>query len=585
MVKLENTQASGACAERFVGSTPTVRTMKTQQNLRIIPLGGLGEVGRNMMLLEYQEKILIIDIGFRMPGEDMPGIDFIVPNIGYLKGKQKNILGVVFTHGHYDHIGAIPYLIDKIWHPNLQIFASPLTRGIISRRQDEFPNLPQLDITEVKDGSRVDLGIFQIEFFRQNHNIPDNLGLFIRTPLGNILHTSDFKFDSNPVNDLPTDFQKLREIGKRKILLMMSDSTGAEEEGHSLSEKTIEKNLEEIFQKSHGRIIAATFASLINRIQQIISLSEKYGRRVALEGYSMKTNVEIAKVLGYIKSKKGTIISSKESGNFPDSRVTILCTGAQGESEAALMRIAQRDHRFLRFKKGDSVILSSSIIPGNERTVQMLKDGILRQGVKVFHYKMMDIHAGGHAQQEELKEMIEIMNPRFLIPIHGQYSMLVAHSDIARESGMQEKNVIVAENGQVVNLNQNRIFVEKREVPSNYVMVDGLGIGDVGEIVLRDRQMLAEDGMFVIVTVVDRQTGKVKGSPDIISRGFVYLRESKELLKETRKKVIEIVNKAAGANGAVNWTYIKDEIRNKIGQFFYTRTQRRPMILPVVIEV
>ena len=559
--------------------------MKKQQNLRIIPLGGLGEVGRNMMLLEYQGKILIIDVGFRMPGEDMPGIDFIVPNIGYLKGKQKNILGVVFTHGHYDHIGAIPYLIDKIWHPNLQIFASPLTRGIISRRHDDFPNLPQLDITEVKDGSRIDLGIFQIEFFRQNHNIPDNLGLFIRTPIGNILHTSDFKFDSNPVNDLPTDFQKLREIGKRKILLMMSDSTGAEEEGHSLSEKTIERNLEEIFQKSHGRIIAATFASLINRIQQIISLSEKYGRRVALEGYSMKTNVEICKVLGYIKSKKGTIISSKESGNFPDSRVTILCTGAQGESEAALMRIAQRDHRFLRLKKGDSVILSSSIIPGNERTVQMLKDGILRQGAKVFHYKMMDIHAGGHAQQEELKEMIEIMKPRFLIPIHGQYSMLVAHSEIARESGMQEKNVIVAENGQIVNLSQNGIFVEKKEVPSNYVMVDGLGIGDVGEIVLRDRQMLAEDGMFVIVMVVDKQTGKVRGSPDIISRGFVYLRESKDLLRETRNKVIEIVNKAAGANGAVNWTYIKDEIRNKIGQFFYTRTQRRPMILPVVIEV
>jgi ribonuclease J len=560
--------------KRFISST-----------IRIIPLGGLGEVGRNMMLLEYREKILIIDVGFRMPGEDMPGIDFIVPNIGYLKGKQKNILGVVFTHGHYDHIGAIPYLIDKIWHPGLQIFASPLTRGIISRRQDDFPNLPQLDITEVKDGSRVDLGIFQIEFFRQNHNIPDNLGLFIRTPLGNILHTSDFKFDSNPINDLPTDFQKLREIGKRKILLMMSDSTGAEEEGHSLSEKTIEKNLEEIFQKSHGRIIAATFASLINRIQQIISLSEKYGRRVALEGYSMKTNVEISKALGYIKSKKGTIISSKESGNFPDSRVTILCTGAQGESEAALMRIAQKDHRFLRFKKGDSVILSSSIIPGNERTVQMLKDGILRQGVKVFHYKMMDIHAGGHAQQEELKEMIEIINPRFLVPIHGQYSMQVAHSDIARESGMQEKNVIVAENGQVINLSQNRIFIEKKEVPSNYVMVDGLGIGDVGEIVLRDRQMLAEDGMFVIVMVVDKQTGKVRGSPDIISRGFVYLRESKDLLRETRNKVIEIVNKSAGANGAVNWTYIKDEIRNKIGQFFYTKTQRRPMILPVVIEV
>ncbi len=563
--------------------SPFVRTQ--QQNLRIVPLGGLSEVGRNMMLLEYQGKILICDMGLRMPEEDMPGIDYIVPNISYLKGRERNILGIVFTHGHYDHIGAIPYLIKKIWTPTLQIFASPLTRGIILKRQEDFPNLPPLDITEVKNGSKRKLGFFQIEFFRQNHNIPDNLGLFIQTPVGNILHTSDFKFDLSPINDLPTDFQKLREIARRKILLLLSDSTGAEEENHSLSEKTIEKNLEEIFQKAHGRIIAATFSSLINRIQQIISLSEKYGRKVVIEGYSMKTNIEIAKILGYIKLKRGTIIKTKEIENFPDSRITILCTGAQGEGSAVLMRIAQRDHRFLRLKKGDSVILSSSVIPGNERTVQVLKDGILRQGTKVFHYKMMDIHAGGHAQEEELKEMIKIMKPKFFLPLHGQYSMLVAHAEIAKETGMPEKNVVVAENGQVVNLNQNRIFIEKKEVPSNYVMVDGLGIGDVGEVVLRDRQMLAKDGMFVIVTVVDKQTVKVNVSPDIISRGFVYLRESKELLKETRKKIIEIVNKAAGSGGAVNWTYIKDEIRNKIGQFFYTRTQRRPMILPVVIEV
>jgi len=562
-----------------------MKKYKQYSNLRIIPLGGLSEVGRNMMLLEYQDKILICDMGFRMPEEDMPGIDFIVPNIGYLKGKQKNILGMVFTHGHYDHIGAIPYLIEKIWSPTLELFASPLTRGVILKRQGDFSNLPKLDITEVRDGSSVKLGPFQVEFFRQNHNIPDNLGLFIKTPVGNILHTSDFKFDSNPINDLPTNFQKLKEISKKRVLLLMSDSTGAEEEGHSFSEKTIEKNLEEIFQRSTGRIIAATFASLINRIQQIIALSEKYGRKVVIEGYSMKTNVEIARILGHIKSKRGTLIKTKEIKNYPDSKITIICTGAQGEGSAVLMRIAQRDHPSLRLKKGDTVILSSSVIPGNERTVQILKDGILRQGAKVFHYKMMDIHAGGHAQEEELKEMIRIMEPRFFLPIHGQYSMLVAHAEIAKEMGIPEKNIVVAENGQIINLNQKRIFVERKQVPSNYVMVDGLGIGDVGEVVLRDRQMLARDGMFVIVVVVDKQTGQVKGSPDIISRGFVYLRESKELLRDTRKKVIEIVNRAAGSGGAVNWSYIKDEIRNKIGQFLYTKTQRRPMILPVVIEV
>jgi len=558
---------------------------KIQQNLQIIPLGGLGEVGRNLMLLEYKNSVLIIDMGFRMPEEDMPGIDYIIPNIEYLKNKQKNVLGIVFTHGHYDHIGAIPYLMEKIWHPQLRIFASSLTRAIILKRQGDFPLQPKLEIQEVKDGSKINLGPFQIEFFRQNHNIPDNLGLLISTPIGNILHTSDFKFDENPVNDLPTNFEKLRNFGERNILLLLSDSTGAEEPNHSFSEKTIQENLEQIFQKARGRIIAATFASLINRIQQIITLSEKYGRKVIVEGYSMKTNVEISKILGYIKVKKGTLIKVKEIVKYPDSKITILCTGAQGEGQASLMRIANREHKFLRLRKGDAVIFSSSIIPGNERTVQILKDEILRQGCKVFHYKMMDIHAGGHAQKEELEEMIKLTKPKFFLPIHGQFSMLVAHGEIAKGCGIQEKNIAIAENGQIVNLTPERIFIEKGTLPSNYVMVDGLGIGDVGEIVLRDRQTLAKDGMFVIVAVVDRQTGKVRGSPDIISRGFVYLRESKKLLQDTRKKVIKIVDEAAGSGGAVNWIYVKDEIRNKIGQFLFSKTQRRPMILPVVIEV
>jgi len=559
-----------------------------QANLRIIPLGGLGEVGRNMMLLEYQGRILILDMGFRLPEEDMPGVDYIIPNIDYLKNKKEKILGIIFTHGHYDHIGAVPYLIEKICIPPTHhppMFASPLTRGIILKRQEDFPHEAKLKINQVYDGSKIKLGAFKIEFFRQNHNIPDNLGLFIETPIGNILHTSDFKFDQNPINDLPTNFEKLKEIGKRKILLMLSDSTDAEEEGHSLSEKEILKNLEEIFKISQGRIIAATFASLINRIQQIIAISEKYGRKVCLEGYSMKTNVEIAKNLGYIKAKRETFINSKGIENYSPSQITILGTGAQGEAEAVLMRIATKEHPFIKIKKGDTVIFSSSVIPGNERTVQIMKDEILRQGAKVFHYKMMDIHAGGHAKSEELKEMIKIMKPKFFLPIHGQYSMLVSHAGIAKEMGMKEKNVVVAENGQIINLNQNRIFIEKEKAPSNYVMIDGLGIGDVGQVVLRDRQMLAEDGMFVIVIIVERQTGKVRGSPDIISRGFVYLRESKELLRDTRKRVIGLVERATGTGGAVNWSYIKDEIRNKIGQFLFSRTQRRPMILPVVIEV
>jgi ribonuclease J len=555
----------------------------TTKQVRIIPLGGLGEVGRNMMCLEYQDKILIIDMGLRMPEEDMPGVDFIIPNISYLKDKRKNILGAIFTHGHYDHIGALPYLIDKLGNPPL--FASGLTRGIILKREEDFPNLPKLDITQVQNGDVINLGPFKIEVFKQTHNIADDLGLFIQTPIGNIVHTSDFKFDPTPVYDSPTDIQKLKDFSKRGVLLLMSDSTGAEEAGHSISEKTIMENLEKIFQQAKGRIIAATFGSLINRIQQLIALSEKYGRKVAVDGYSMKTNVAICKELGYIKSQKNTLIKPDQLESYPDSKVTLICTGAQGEGQAVLMRIANGEYRFLRLKKGDTIIFSSSVVPGNERTVQFLKDELYRQKANVLHYKMMDIHAGGHAQKEELKELMDILNPRFFLPIHGQYSMLVNHAGIAKEQGIPEKNILVAENGQVVNLTREEIWLEKKAVESNYIMVDGLGVGDVGEVVLRDRQTLSKDGMFVIVAIIDRKTGKVRVSPDIISRGFVYLRESKELLRDTRKRVIGIVERSTISGGAVNWAYVKDEIRNRIGDFLYARTKRRPMILPVVIEV
>ena len=552
-------------------------------NIRVIPLGGLGEIGKNMTLFEYAGKILIIDIGLKFPEENMPGIDFVIPNISYLKGREKDILGILITHGHYDHLGAIPYFISKMGNP--PIFASPLAKGIILRRQEEFPEKIKLNIKEVKDGSKIQLNPFKVEFFRQNHSIPENLGIVIDSPAGKIVHTSDFKFDKNPVNDKPTDFKKLEEIGKSGVLLLLSDSTGAEESGHSLSEKFIEKNLEEIFKKSKGRVIAGTFASLLNRIQQILTISEKYGRKVCIEGYSMKTNVEIAQNLGYLKAKRETLISSKEVSKYPDSQVTIICTGAQGEGQAVLMRIANREHKFLRLKKGDSVIFSSSVIPGNERTVQGLKDEFYRQGIKVFHYKMMDIHAGGHGHEEELKEMINIMKPKFLMPVHGQFSMMVSHSEIAKSAGLSPKNIIIAENGQIIDIGLDGFKIEQKGVPSNNVMVDGLGIGDVGEVVLRDRQVLSKDGMFVIIAVIDKQAGKIKGSPDIISRGFIYLRESKDLLSQTRRKVIDIINHSTGGGRVVNLSYVKDEIRNKVGNFLYSKTQRRPMVLPVVIEV
>lgn len=550
-----------------------------EKQLKIIPLGGLGEIGKNMTIFEWDSKIIIVDMGLKMPSDSVPGIDYIIPDISYLEKRKNDILGILFTHGHYDHIGAIPYMIEKIGNP--PIFASTLTRGIILKRQGDFPMNPKLKIEEISSGSKIKLGPFKIDFFHLNHSIIGNLGILIETPVGKIVHTSDFKFDETPINDKPTDFQKLKEIGSRKIDLLMIDSTGAEQEGHSLSEKVIMQNLDEIFLKSKGRIIVATFSSLINRMQQIIALSEKYGRKVFIEGGGMKANMEICRKLKYIITKKGTIIRSKNISDYPDSKITVICTGAQGEDRAALRKISDGRHKNISFKKGDTIILSSSIVPGNERSVQELKDDILKQGTRIFHYKMMDIHAGGHAHQDEIKKMIKIMNPRYLFPVHGQYSMFIAMKHMAIEKlNFPEKNIIIAENGNIVNLSKNGASLSQKKVPSSDIMVDGLGVGDIGEVVLNDRKALAEDGMFVIIAVVDRETGKIKGSPDIISRGFVYLRESKNLLHQTRKKTIQII---AASNK--DKKEIKSEIKEKVEQFLYQKTERKPMVLPVIIEV
>ncbi len=556
---------------------------KDNKALRITPLGGNGEVGRCMMVFEYGKAAFIIDLGIKMPEESMPGVDYVIPNVSYLRGKEKNIVGLFLTHGHYDHIGAVPYLIGKIGNP--PIYTAALTRGIVLRRQEEFPGGPQLEINTIRDGSKAKLGPFDLEFFRENHNIPDTLGVLIKTPMGNVLYSSEFKFDPNPVNEPPSDMKKLAALGRRGITLLISDSIGAETIGHSFSEKTIFENLDEIFKQTRGRLIVATFASLLNRVQQVITLSEKYGRKVVVEGHSMKTNVEITRRLAYLKMEKHTQIQAKDIDHYPPEKITVICTGAQGEGQAVLMRIATKEHRFIQLRRGDTVILSSSVVPGNERLVQQLKDDILRQGTKVFHYKMMDIHAGGHAQSEEIEQMIRIMRPKFFMPINGQYSMLVAGGELAKKCGIPEKNIAIVDNGDAVVVARDKIYVEKHVAPANDVMVDGLGIGDVGEIVLRDRQALSKDGMFVIIAVVERTTGKVKGSPDIISRGFVYLKESKDLLTQTRKKTVGIIQHATGSGTTVNWTYVKDEIRNKIGDFLYNKTQRRPMVLPVVIVV
>ena len=557
--------------------------MIKKEELKIIPLGGLGEVGRNMMLLEYGADVIAIDAGLRFPEEDMPGIDFIIPNIEYLKEIGRKVKAVIFTHGHLDHIGAVPYLIEKLGYPPL--YATPLTRGLILKRHEDFKHLGKIDVTEIKVGKVFKIGTFLFEPLHLNHNIPDAVGLAIKTPVGIIIHTGDFKFDDEPIWGGPADKKRLGELGKKGVLCLMSDSTNAEGSGHSVSEKTIGENLELIFKEAGARIIAATFASLLSRIQQIIWLAEKYGRKVVIEGRSMKSNVEISRELGYTKIEKGTIVTPEEAMSLPPEKLVILGTGAQGEDNAVLMRIANGEHRHFKIHKSDTIIFSSSVIPGNERTVQQVKDLLYRQGAKVYHYQMMDIHAGGHAKAEELKEMINITKPKFFIPIHGQYSMMMTHADLAKEEGMREENIIAPDNGSMILFNNTEMKLSKKIVPSNYVMVDGLGIGDVGQVVLRDRQVMAADGMFVIIAVIDLKTGRVKGNPDIISRGFVYLKESKELLAEVRRRVRHIVESNTHANTPINWIYVRDNVREKIGQFLYSKTQRRPMVLPVIIEI
>ncbi|TSC75264.1 MAG: ribonuclease J [Parcubacteria group bacterium Gr01-1014_33] len=553
--------------------------------LRFVALGGCGEVTRSMYLYEYGDDIVIVDMGLQFPEEDMPGIDYIIPNVEYLKSRKDRIRGVIITHGHYDHIGAIPHLLDPLGNPPL--YATALTRGMILKRQEDFKSSPTPKIEVITPESKIRLGtFFNVEFFHVNHNIPDSVGVVLKTPAGTVVHTGDFKFDYTPVNERPADIERLTQIGKEGVTLLVSESTDAEYPGHQISESDVQKSLEEIFKAARGRIIAATFSSLLTRIQQLIWLSEKYNRKVLIEGYSMKQNVAVSRELGYLKIKRGTLIESKELSHYPDEQVTIACTGAQGEDHAVLMRIANNEHKTISLKPADSIVFSSSVVPGNEASVQRVKDVLYKKAAKVYHKVTMDIHAGGHAKQDELIMMMNLMKPRYLIPIHGTYFMLKLHAELAESAGIPKPRIMIAEDGEIVTVGKEEIKKLKEKAPTDYVMVDGLGVGDVKEVVLRDRQHLSEDGIFVIIAIVDSNTGRMRTSPDIISRGFIYLKESQDLLKEVRRLTKKIVEETTiGGAHPINWTHIKDNLRERIGQFLFNKTLRRPMVLPVVIEV
>src|SRR3990167_4106025 len=564
----------------FVARSP--RVAPHGDRLRIIVLGGAEEVGRNCTLLEYGNDIIIIDLGLQFPEEEHPGVDYIIPNMNYLKGKERNVRGVIITHGHYDHIGAIPQIMPQIGNP--PIYGTKLTLAIIKKRQEDYPDKGKLNLRVIDDTTVLRLGKFTVRFYRVNHNIPDCVSVVVETPEGSVINTGDFKFDYTPVMDKPIDLVEMAQYGARGVLALLSDSTNVFKAGHQKSESDIGEQMRGIFSKSKGRVIVGTFASLLSRVQQVIWLAEEFNRHVVIEGFSMRTNVEITKKFGYLQFKERTIVSPEEAQRLPASKLVIMCTGAQGEDNAALMRIAMREHKRWRIEKGDSVIFSSSVIPGNERSVQKLRDTLVREGAKIYHTDMMDIHACGHIMAEDLKLLMRLLKPKYLMPIEGNHFMLRAAEEVALTIGHPQENILITTNGQVVEFRGGKGVVTKERVDSDHVFVDGLGVGDVSQVVLRDRQLMADDGMVVIIATVKERTAELVGSPDIISRGFVYMKGSKDLIEEVRSRV-RLILKSKSPDAVANDMYLKNKIRDEIGQFLFQKTERRPMVLPVVIQV
>jgi ribonuclease J len=549
--------------------------------VRVMVLGGLEEVGRNCTLIEYKDDIILIDMGLQFPDEDMPGIDYIIPDMSYLRGKEKNVRGVIITHGHYDHIGGIPHAVPNIGSPT--VFALPVAAGIIKRRQEDYKT-SRVNVKTIDIKTELQLGVFKVHFFHINHNIPDSAGIVVETPAGIICHTGDWKYDFHPVGTEPADFLKMARLGEQGVTLLMGDSTNADRPGSQVSERVIGEELRGIIEKAEGRVIIGTFASLLSRVKQILEISQSLGKKVAIDGFSMKTNVEIARNLGFIDVADKTFIPLAKAEKLPDDQVVVVCTGAQGEKRAALSRIANDEHRFVKIRRGDTVIFSSSVVPGNEASVQRLKDTFYRKRARVIHKDMMDVHAGGHAKKEDIKLMLSLFKPKYYMPIEGNHFLLRENAEVAYSMGWEEDNVFVADNGQVIEMFKEEAQMTKEKVPTDYVFVDGLGVGDVSQVVLRDRQALADDGIVVAIVQVQHKTGKIVGMPDIVSRGFVHMKENRQLIQETRKMIKKLVDNK-DPQSLADTDHIKQQVRDELGKFLFKKTERRPMIMPVVMEV
>ena len=552
---------------------------KTLKKLNIIPLGGLGEIGKNMTAFRYDNDLILIDAGLMFPEDDMLGIDLVIPDITYLIENQDKLKGIFLTHGHEDHIGALPFILKQL---DVPVYGTALTLGILEGRLEEA-GVSTANLNIVKSGDRVRAGAFKLEFMRVNHSIPDAIGMAIHTPVGLIVHTGDFKIDQTPVDGQVMELNRFAEYGDKGVLLMMADSTNAERPGYTQSEKFVGETFDNEFRYAKNRIIVATFSSNVHRIQQICDAAVRYGRKVAVMGRSMVNVVNISLKLNYLNVPEGVLIDIDEIRNYTNDKIVVICTGSQGEPMSALTRMSMGENRKVQIVPGDTVIISAAPIPGNEKMVSNTINHLYMLGAEVVYEKANGVHVSGHASQEELKIMHNLVRPKFFMPVHGEYRHLVKHARLAESLGMDHKNIVIAENGAVVELTRDKICTNGKIMAGN-VLIDGLGVGDVGNIVLRDRRQLSQDGIMIVVVGVDGATNQIVSGPDIVSRGFVYVREAEDLMGEARDKVQVALDKCE-ENNNTEWSALKTAIRDSLGRFLFEKTRRRPMIIPIIMEV
>ncbi len=551
-----------------------------EESLKIIPLGGLHEIGKNITVFEYGNELILVDCGLEFPEDDMLGVDLVIPDITYLERNKEKIKGLVITHGHEDHIGSIPYILKQI---NIPIYATPLTIGLIKNKLEEHHLERRTTINTVLPGETIKFGNISVEFIRSSHSIPDSVMLAIKTPVGVVLHTGDFKIDFTPIDDNIMDLGRIAELGNEGVLALLSDSTNSERKGYTMSERSVGDVMDRLFLNTSKRIVVATFASNVHRVQQIVNSAIKYKRKVAVCGRSMQNMIETARKLGYIQAPDNVFIDIDSIKNYNDEQLVIITTGSQGEAMSALTRMASGDHKKVVITPNDLVIISATPIPGNEKYVSKVIDDLMQIGAEVIYSSLEAIHVSGHACQEEQKLILALAKPKYFIPVHGEYRQLKAHAETARQLGIESKNIFLMENGRVLEINEEEAKFTN-SVPSGKVLVDGLGVGDVGNIVLRDRQHLSQDGLIVIVMTMDSNTGEIISGPDVVSRGFVYVRESENLMDEVKKVVREEVRKCEEKR-IKDWATIKSSVKDTLRDYIFTKTKRNPMILPIIMDV